>query len=325
MKAKAKPARKPEWLRMKLPGGDQVHEIKSRLREKKLFTVCEEARCPNLGECWSQGTATLMILGDTCTRGCRFCNVKSGNPRGWLDPLEPQKTAESVIAMDLNYVVITCVDRDDLPDGGAGQFAAVIREIQRVKPDCLVEVLASDYAGVRENIATVANAGPDVFAHNLETVKRLTPTVRDPRAGYQQSLEVLAYIKELEPERITKSSLMLGLGETRDEVLETFADMRRHGVDVVTLGQYLRPSRKHLEVVEYLAPERFDALAEDARQMGFLYVAAGPMVRSSYKAGEYFLANHLARQKAYRVRGQENPPAAAEREHDQSASRPFSV
>ncbi|CAM2067747.1 lipoyl synthase [Sulfidibacter corallicola] len=299
--------KKPEWLRMKVPGGDKVHEIKSRLRDKKLFTVCEEARCPNMGECWSEGTATLMILGDTCTRGCRFCNVKSGNPRGWLDPQEAKNSADTVVAMDLNYVVVTCVDRDDLPDGGAGQFADVIRAIQDAKPDCLIEVLTSDYRGNREHIATVADARPDVFAHNLETVRRLTPSVRDPRAGYDQSLDVLAWVKDREPERITKSSLMLGLGETREEILEAMRDMRRIGVDVVTMGQYLRPSRKHLEVVEYVAPERFEDLAEEARAMGFLYVAAGPLVRSSYKAGEYFLANHLARQKALALRGDREP------------------
>lgn len=298
-----KAPRKPEWLRVKLPGGDQHHSIKQRLRDKKLFTVCEEAKCPNIGECWREGTATLMILGDVCTRGCRFCAVTSGNPGGMVDPLEPEKCADTVEAMNLNYVVITCVDRDDLPDGGAGQFAAVIQAIRKRRPACFVEVLTSDYSGSPEHIRTVADAGPDVFAHNLETVRRLTPRVRDRRAGYEQSLRVLAYVKQLEPRRITKSSLMLGVGETRDEILETMRDMRAHDVDVVTLGQYLRPSRKHLAVERYLPPEEFDDLAEEARAMGFLYVAAGPLVRSSYKAGEYFLANHLARQKAFEVRG----------------------
>lgn len=297
-----KAVRKPEWLRVKAPGGDAIHDIKKRLRDQKLFTVCEEAKCPNMGECWNEGTATIMILGETCTRGCRFCAVKSGNPRGWLDPLEPRKCADTVLAMNLNYVVITCVDRDDLPDGGADQFAKTIQAVQLAKPDCLVEVLTSDYSGNRESIAIVADAGPDVFAHNLETVSRLTPKVRDPRAGYRQSLDVLAFVKEREPERITKSSLMLGLGETRDEILETLTDMRRVGVDVVTLGQYLRPTKKHLEVEAYLEPAYFDSLADEAREMGFLYVAAGPLVRSSYRAGEYFLANHLARRQAYNLR-----------------------
>jgi len=295
--------RKPEWLRVRPPGGDVHHGIKKDLREKKLFTVCEEARCPNIGECWSEGTATIMILGDTCTRGCRFCAVSSGNPGGWLDPLEPKKCAETVTAMNLNYVVITCVDRDDLPDGGAGQFAKVIEAINAAKPSCFVEVLVSDYQGNRASIARVAEAGPDVFAHNLETVRRLTPRVRDPRAGYDQSLAVLAYVKELEPERITKSSLMLGLGETEDEILATMDDLRAVGCDVLTLGQYLQPTRKHLAVEEFLAPERFDALAMKARARGFLYVASGPLVRSSYKAGELFLANELARRKAYGLRG----------------------
>ncbi len=298
-----KPQRKPEWLRMNIPGGEMVHQIKKDLREKKLYTVCEEAKCPNIGECWQQGTATLMILGDVCTRGCRFCAVSSGNPKGWLDPLEPQKCAETVAAMKLKYVVLTCVDRDALPDGGADQFAQVIAAIRAERPDCFIEVLTSDYQGNQDSIAHVLKAGPDVFAHNVETVRRLTRTVRDRRAGYDQSLDVLRYIKTLEPDRITKTSLMLGLGETRAEVVEAMQDIRDAGVDVITLGQYLRPSTKHLAVAEYLPPEAFDELAEKARAMGFLYVASGPLVRSSYKAGELFLANHLAREQAYRARG----------------------
>ena len=298
-----KSLKKPEWLRVKLPSGDSVHAIKKRLREKKLFTVCEEARCPNIGECWQQGTATIMILGETCTRGCRFCAVTSGNPKGFLDRNEPQKCAETVVAMNLSYVVVTCVDRDDLPDGGAGQFRDVIHAIRQAKPDCFVEVLTSDYSGNATHIATVADAGPDVFAHNLETVRRLTPTVRDPRASYDQSLKVLSLVKQWEPQRITKSSLMLGLGETREEISQALADLRAAKVDVVTMGQYLRPTKKHLEVQEYLDPGTFDELADEARKMGFLYVASGPLVRSSYRAGEMFLANHLARQKAYGLRG----------------------
>ena len=300
---KKRPMRKPEWLRVKSPGGDTHHGLKADLRDKSLFTVCEEARCPNIGECWSEGTATIMILGDTCTRGCRFCAVSSGNPGGWLDPLEPRKCAETVATMQLGYVVVTCVDRDDLEDGGADQFARVIRAINEARPSCFVEVLTSDYQGNREHIATVANAGPDVFAHNIETVRRLTPRVRDRRASYDQSLAVLAFVKELEPRRITKSSLMLGLGETEEEVVEAMKDLRAHGCDVLTMGQYLQPTRKHLEVVEYLPPERFDALAEQARALGFLYVAAGPLVRSSYRAGEFFLANELARRQAHALRG----------------------
>lgn len=295
--------RKPEWLRVPMPSGDSFQDLKKDLRSKNLFTVCEEARCPNIGECWSQKTATIMILGDTCTRGCRFCAVSSGNPKGWLDPLEPQKCAETVASMGLNYVVVTCVDRDDLPDGGAGQFGKVIEAIREARPECFVEVLTSDYQGNQQSIGTIVDARPDVFAHNLETVRRLTPKVRDPRASYDQSLDVLKHVKTLEPERITKTSLMLGLGETRDEVIEAMADIREAGVDVLTLGQYLQPNRKLLKVEEFITPEVFDELGEEARKMGFLYVASGPLVRSSYKAGEYFLANHLAREKAFRLRG----------------------
>ncbi|MCB9396222.1 MAG: lipoyl synthase [Acidobacteria bacterium] len=293
---------KPSWLRVKLPGGDQHHDIKRNLREKKLFTVCEEAKCPNLGECWSSGTATLMILGEVCTRGCRFCAVQSGNPKGWLDPLEPQKCADTVKAMNLKYVVLTCVDRDDLPDGGAGQFAAVIQAIQREAPQCLIEVLTSDYQGDFAHVQVVLDAKPDVFAHNVETVRELTPRVRDPRAGYDQSLRVLEYAKSVDSRRIIKTSLMLGLGETESQVHQAMRDMRAVGVDVLTLGQYLRPTRKHLAVQEYLSPEKFDAYADVARDLGFLYVASGPLVRSSYKAGEFFLANYLARERAQAVR-----------------------
>jgi len=302
LKDKVRLPRKPDWLRVPLPGSGEFHQIKTGLREKKLFTVCEEAKCPNIGECWSEGTATLMILGETCTRGCRFCAVSSGNPNGWLDPLEPAKCADTVVAMQLSYVVVTCVDRDDLEDGGAGQFARVIRAINEAQPDCFVEVLTSDYCGNRAAISQIVEAGPDVFAHNIETVRSLTPSVRDPRATYQQSLDVLAYVKELEPRRITKSSLMLGLGETRTQILETLADLRGVGVDALTLGQYLQPTRKHLDVQEFIAPEVFDDLADQARDMGFLYVASGPLVRSSYKAGEFFLKNELARRKAYELR-----------------------
>ena len=295
--------KKPDWLRVRLPGGGSYHRIKGRLREKKLVTVCEEAKCPNISECWNGGTATLMILGEICTRGCRFCAVKSGNPKGALDPFEPQKCAETVSAMNLSYVVITCVDRDDLPDGGAAHFAAVIHAVRKTNPNCFIEVLASDYQGCPTSIATVSQANPDVFAHNLETVQRLTPKVRDRRASYEQSLGTLEYVKKLEPDRLTKSSLMLGLGESKTEVLEALHDLRHANVDIVTLGQYLRPSPKHLAVESYVAPEVFDELGEKARQMGFLYAASGPLVRSSYKAGEYFLSSHLARQKALKLRG----------------------
>lgn len=295
--------RKPPWLQVPLAGGDKHHHLKRDLRERKLYTVCEEAKCPNLGECWSSGTATLMILGEVCTRGCRFCSVASGNPKGVVDADEPSKCAEIVSRMNLNYAVITCVDRDDLPDGGAGHFAAVIDAIRAAKPDCFIEVLTSDYQGERASIEKVLNAKPDVFAHNLETVASLTPTVRDPRATYAQSLAVLQMVKEMEPRGITKSSLMLGLGETHDEVRQSMIDLREVGVDVLTLGQYLQPTRKHLSVQRFLPPDEFDLLADQARRLGFLYVAAGPLVRSSYKAGEFFLANLLAKQRALSVRG----------------------
>jgi len=288
-----KVTRKPEWLRVQLPGGDSHHRIKQTLRRRNLYTVCEEARCPNLGECWRSGTATLMVMGDVCTRGCRFCAVRSCNPKGWLDPLEPQKSAETVVAMGLNYVVITSVDRDDLPDGGAAHFADVIDAIHRARPSCLVEVLTPDFCGVARDIHRVLDAGPNVFAHNLETVRRLSRPIRDRRAGYQLSLDVLAEAKRYRPEMMTKSSLMLGFGETRDEVIESMRDLRGVDVDVLTLGQYLRPSRKHAPVAEYLDPAYFDELAHVAESLGFLYTAAGPLVRSSYKAGEFFIAHHL--------------------------------
>lgn len=286
---------KPQWLRVRLPGGDHHHEIKKRLREKSLHTVCEEGKCPNIAECWGNRTATLMILGDTCTRGCRFCSVQSGNPHGKVDRQEPQKCAETVVAMGLSYVVLTCVDRDDLPDGGASHFAEVVRAIRARQPECRIEVLTSDYGGNPRHIETISNANPDVFAHNLETVRRLTPTVRDPRAGYDQSLNVLAIAKKLDSNRVTKSSLMLGLGESEDEVRTALRDLRRVGVDVVTLGQYLQPTRKQLPVQAFISPKRFDAWADEARQMGFLFVASGPLVRSSYRAAEAFLSQHVTR------------------------------
>lgn len=287
---------KPPWIRVPLAGGDSHHHIKKNLRERGLYTVCEEARCPNLGECWSSGTATLMILGEICTRGCRFCAVKSGHPGGLVDEQEPGNCADTVRAMGLSYVVITSVDRDDLADGGAAQFAAVIAAIRQSSPHCRIEVLTGDYQGKTDDLETVLRAVPDVFAHNLETVRSLTPRVRDRRAGYDQSLAVLAHAKKFRPAGITKSSLMLGLGERADELEQAMADLRAVGTDVLTLGQYLRPSTKHLPVVEYLPPERFEHLAVRARELGFLHVSSGPLVRSSYKAGESFLEDYLNRQ-----------------------------
>ncbi|MCZ6689903.1 MAG: lipoyl synthase [Planctomycetota bacterium] len=285
--------RKPEWLKVRAPGGDAYRRIKRLLRERSLHTVCEEARCPNMGECWGGGTATIMLMGDVCTRGCRFCAVKTGNPRGRLDRDEPRKVSEVISTLGLKYLVLTSVDRDDLPDGGAAHFAETVRRLKSQDPGLLVEVLIPDFAGDRAALGAVLGAGPDVLAHNLETVRRLTPSVRDRRAGYDPSLDLLRSAKEIRPGIHTKSSIMLGLGETDVETLEAMADLRSAGVDILTLGQYLQPTPRHSEVVEFIRPERFDALAVEGRAMGFLYVASGPLVRSSYRAGEFFLEGIL--------------------------------
>ena len=285
--------RKPAWLKVRAPGGDSFTHLKSLLRGLDLHTVCEEAHCPNVGECWGGGTATIMLLGDTCTRGCRFCAVTSGNPRGVVDPLEPEKVARAIADLELSYVVLTSVDRDDLPDGGAVHFARTVRAIKAANPDILVETLVPDFRGDPEAIRTVLGGGQEVFDHNVETVRRLQSVARDRRANYEQSLFVLRHAKSVRPDVYTKSSIMLGLGETEDEVLETLRDLRAAGVDIVTLGQYLRPSAWHLAVSEYVAPETFDAYRRQAEAMGFLYVAAGPLVRSSYRAGEFFLESVL--------------------------------
>jgi lipoic acid synthetase len=292
---------KPSWLKVRMPSGERYQFIKSRLRHLGLSTVCEEARCPNIGECWGGGTATIMVMGDTCTRGCKFCNVKTGNPRGVLDPLEPQKTAGMIREMGLDYVVITSVDRDDLADGGAGHFAAVIRETKETATDCLVEVLIPDFRGDEGQLRTVVEARPNVLAHNIETVRRLTPTVRDPRATYDQSLTLLARIKAMAPAMVTKTSIMLGLGETDDEVRQALRDLREHDVDIVTFGQYLQPSPKHLPVAAFITPEQFADWQAVAEGMGFLYVASGPLVRSSYRAGELFIKGKLTATTAHAV------------------------
>src|SRR3990170_4099822 len=281
--------RKPEWLRVKPPSGENYVHLKGLFRSLDLHTVCEEAHCPNVWECWGGGTATIMLLGDTCTRGCRFCAVKSGNPHGLLDLDEPRKVAMALAEMDLTYVVLTSVDRDDLPDGGAGHFARTIREIKARRPDMIVEALIPDFQGDREAVRAVVDAGVDVLDHNVETVERLQAVVRDRRATYAQSLAVLRDAKGARRDLYTKSSIMLGLGETREEVLQTMRDLRATDVDIVTLGQYLRPSDWHLPVQEYVSPETFDALREAGEALGFLYIAAGPLVRSSYRAGEFFM------------------------------------
>lgn len=283
---------KPNWLKVKAPAGENYARIKDMLGELKLATVCQEARCPNMGECWSGGTATFMLMGDTCTRGCRFCNVKTGNAKLGLppvDPHEPEKVAHSISQMKLNYVVITSVDRDDMPDQGSDHFARTVSTIKKFDPNLIVEILTPDFRGDEKLIHHLAASKPDVFAHNIETVERLTPQVRDPRAKYRQSLRVLESVKELDPNIYTKSSIMLGLGETDDEIIQTLKDLRAVGCDVVTFGQYLQPTEKHLKVIEFVTPEKFDHWQKLAESMGFLYVASGPLVRSSYRAGEFFM------------------------------------
>lgn len=290
--------KRPDWFRVPAPGGKTFNELKNTVKELGLHTVCEEAQCPNIGECWNGGTGTIMLLGDTCTRGCRFCAVKTSSAPPPPDPFEPFKTAQAVSQWHgMKYIVLTSVDRDDIEDGGAGHFAYTVQLIKQNSPQMLVECLVSDFAGNLTNVATLANSGLDVYAHNVETVERLQRHVRDHRAGYRQSLAVLKHAKEANPRLFTKTSLMLGLGETAAEVEAAMLDMRAAGVDILTLGQYMRPTEHHLAVVEYVPPATFDALRERAEAMGFRYVASGPLVRSSYKAGEYFLENMIRRQR----------------------------
>jgi len=280
---------KPEWLRVRPPSGESYAHLKGLLRSLDLHTVCEEAHCPNVWECWGGGTATIMLMGDVCTRGCRFCAVTSGNPHGLLDLDEPRKVAIALSGLGLSYVVLTSVDRDDLPDGGAGHIARTVREIKARTPDLLVETLIPDFQGDLGAVRQVVDAGVDVLGHNIETVERLQAVARDRRAGYRQSLEVLKGAKAMRAGLFTKSSIMVGIGEREDEVLAAMRDLRAAGVDFLTVGQYLRPSTWHLAVEEYVPPERFDAYREAGEAMGFLYVASGPLVRSSYRAGELFL------------------------------------
>jgi lipoic acid synthetase len=280
--------RKPPWLKVSLPSGDDYERVKAKVDTLSLHTVCKEAACPNLAECWGAGTATIMILGDLCTRGCRFCNVKTGNPRGEVDWLEPVRVAHAVRDLGWKYLVLTAVDRDDLPDGGALIFANTVREIHARVPGSRVEVLSGDYRGDLSALDIVMDARPDVFAHNLETVERLTPNVRDKRAKYAQSLRVLEHAKHRAPERYTKTSLMLGLGETEVEIEGTMDDARAAGVDIFTMGQYLQPSKKHLPVVDFLSPEQFARLGELAKSKGFHQVVSSPLSRSSYHAEQAF-------------------------------------
>jgi lipoic acid synthetase len=280
--------RKPPWLKVSLPSGDDYERVKAKVETLALHTVCKEAACPNLAECWGAGTATIMILGDLCTRGCRFCNVKTGNPRGDVDWLEPVRVAQAVRDLGWKYLVLTAVDRDDLPDGGALIFANTVREIHARVPGSRVEVLSGDYRGDLRALDIVMDARPDVFAHNLETVERLTPSVRDKRAKYAQSLRVLEHAKRRAPERYTKTSLMLGLGETETEIERAMGDARAAGVDIFTMGQYLQPSKKHLPVVDFLSPQQFERLGELAQSKGFHQVVSSPLSRSSYHAEQAF-------------------------------------
>ncbi|HEV3180755.1 MAG TPA: lipoyl synthase [Steroidobacteraceae bacterium] len=277
-------ARKPAWLKAPAPTGTGFRAVRALVREHRLATVCEEAKCPNIGECWNAGTATLMLMGAVCTRACRFCAVDTGNPRGWLDAEEPENAARTVELMRLRYVVLTSVDRDDLPDGGAAHYAACVRAIKRRNPLTAVEALTPDFQGVLADVATVVDSGIEVFAQNIETVRRLTHPVRDPRAGYEQTLRVLAHAKHTRAGVLTKSSLMLGLGESDEEIDATLADLRSAAVDLVTLGQYLRPTANHLAVQRYVTPAEFDRYRERALARGFLECVAGPLVRSSYRA-----------------------------------------
>ncbi|XP_022742291.1 lipoyl synthase 2, mitochondrial-like [Durio zibethinus] len=301
---KKKPLPKPKWMRESIPGGEKYVQIKNKLRELKLHTVCEEARCPNLGECWSGGetgtaTATIMILGDTCTRGCRFCNVKTSRTPPPPDPNEPGNVADAIASWGLDYVVITSVDRDDLADQGSGHFAETVQKLKALKPNMLIEALVPDFRGDAGCIEKVAKSGLDVFAHNIETVEELQRVVRDHRANFKQSLDVLRKAKDYAPAgTLTKTSIMLGCGETPDQVVKTMEKVRAAGVDVMTFGQYMRPSKRHMPVSEYITPEAFEKYQTLGMEMGFRYVASGPMVRSSYKAGEFYIKSMIESDRA---------------------------
>ena len=295
--------RLPSWLKVPIPKGSNFHKLKEDVKELKLSTVCEEAKCPNIGECWgggdkSKATATIMLLGDTCTRGCRFCSVKTNRKPAAPDPMEPENTAEAISRWGLGYVVLTTVDRDDLPDGGAYHLSETVQKIKQKAPHILVETLSGDLRGDLEMVKVMAKSGLDVYAHNVETVEALTPHVRDRRATYRQSLNVLECAKKTVPSLVTKTSIMLGLGETDEQVLQTMKDLRAIGCDVVTFGQYMRPTKRHMKVVEYITPEKFEYWKQKALELGFLYCASGPLVRSSYKAGEAFIENVLRNRKS---------------------------
>lgn len=294
------PNGRPSWFHVPAPSQDKTsryQEVKNSLSDLSLHTVCEEAQCPNIGECWNGGTGTIMLLGDTCTRGCMFCAVKTDQKPPPPDPFEPFKTADAVTKWGVDYIVLTSVDRDDIPDGGAGHFATTVELLKHKKPELLVECLVSDFRGDEASVETLAKSGLDVYAHNVETVERLQKYVRDSRAGYWQSIGTLKHAKKVKPDLYTKTSLMLGLGETDEEVVQTMKDLRSVDVDVVTFGQYLRPTENHLSVVEYVKPEKFDHFKKMGEEMGFKYVASGPLVRSSYKAGEFYLTHMINKER----------------------------
>lgn len=294
-------ARLPKWLKVPIPKGKSFHQVKNDVKELKLATVCEEAKCPNIGECWggkkSEATATIMLMGDTCTRGCRFCSVKTNRKPAALDPMEPINTAEAISRWGLGYVVLTTVDRDDLPDGGAAHLSESVKQIKEKSPNTLIEVLSGDFRGDLNSVQTLANSPLDVFAHNVETVEDLTPHVRDRRATYRQSLKVLENAKLKNNHILTKTSIMLGFGESDEQIMQTLKDLRDINVDVVTFGQYMRPTKRHMKVVEYVTPEKFDYWRDVALDLGFLYCASGPLVRSSYKAGEAYIENVIRKRK----------------------------
>ena len=282
-KSDATRLKKPDFLKMRVRHSPKYESVKDIVKQHRLATVCEEAKCPNISECWSAGTATIMLMGDVCTRACRFCSVNTGNPKGWLDHEEPENTAKAVELMGLSYVVLTSVNRDDLPDGGAGHYAQTVREVKRLNPNTGVEALTPDFLGLESAIDTLLDSGLDVFAQNVETVQRLTHPVRDPRAGYRQTLDVLAYAAR-NSDVITKTSLMLGLGETDDELLECMDDLRKASVDVLTLGQYLQPTKNHLPVERFVTPDEFERYRVWGLEKGFKEVVSGVFVRSSYRA-----------------------------------------
>ena len=284
---------KPDWLRIRVRGGATFEKVQGIVHQHKLATVCEEAKCPNMSECWSSGTATIMLMGDVCTRACQFCAVNTGNPRGWLDPQEPESTARSVQLMALKYVVLTSVNRDDLPDGGAGHYAACVRRVRALNPDTAVEALTPDFLGMTAAVETVLDSGIAVFAQNIETVQRLTHPVRDPRAGYRQTLDVLAHAKAYRPDVLTKTSLMLGLGETDQEIFECMDELRAANVDILTFGQYLQPTVNHYPIARYVTPTEFERYREEGLRRGFLEVVSGVLVRSSYRAEQVLAKNNV--------------------------------